>query len=391
MRRVDKLKAQVLQDIEGRRSELIDLSLRIHANPEHAFQEHKASGWLCEYLEHHGFKVERGLSRLTTAFKARYGKGKPAIAVLAEYDALPKLGHACGHNIIAAAAIGAGVASKIAVDELGGSVLVIGTPGEEVYGGKIIMLDNGAFSDVDAAMIIHPGSRDVATTEALACVSLDVDYLGKATHAAARPDEGINALEALILAFNNINSLRQHVKDKSRIHGIITRGGEAPNIVPEHTSATFLVRAADMQYLEELKTKVMDCFVASSVATGAKLEHKWGEVTYAPLRNNTMMAELFCQNMESAGRTMPMCDPCSHFGSTDMGNVSQAIPSIHPHVAIVSPEISVHSSQFAEAACSEAGHRGLLDGAKGMALTLIDLLADPEKMAQVKERFLQQQ
>ena len=388
---VDDLKSQVVQEIEARRSELQDLSLKIHANPELGFQEAKAAGWLCDYLEHNDFQVERGFAELETAFKSSYGTARPAIAFLAEYDALPELGHACGHNIIAAAAAGAGVAAKKAIDKLGGSVHVIGTPGEEVFGGKAIMVAKGAFNDLDAAMLVHPGSRDVATFEGLACVSLEVEYFGKAAHAAARPDEGINALEALILAYNNVNSLRQHVRERSRIHGIITKGGDAPNIVPGYTSATFLVRAADIQYLEELRGKVLDCFVAAAVATGARLQHKWGDITYTPLLSNPVLARLFCQNMDSLGRAMSMSDPLSRFGSTDMGNVSQVVPSLHPLVAIVPPETSVHSPQFAEAACSETGDHALLDGASAMALTLVDLLANPEIMAEVKQAFLQQQ
>ena len=387
----DDLRSQVVQEIEARRSELRDLSLEIHASPELGFQEAKASGWLCDYLEQNGFQVERGFAGLQTAFKASYGTARPAIAFFAEYDALPELGHACGHNIIAAAAAGAGIAAKKTVDKLGGSVHVIGTPGEEVFGGKAIMIGKGAFDDLDVAMIIHPSSRDVATFEGLACISLEVEYFGKAVHAAARPEEGINALEALILAYNNVNSLRQHVRERSRIHGIITKGGDAPNIVPEYTSAVFLVRAGDMQYLEELQQKVLDCFVAAAVATGARLEYKWGNVAYTPLRSNPVLATLFCQNMESLGRAMGMSDPLSRLGSTDMGNVSQVVPSIHPLVAMVSPEISVHSPQFAEAARSETGERALLDGAGAMALTLVDLLASPEMMAEVKEAFLQQQ
>jgi amidohydrolase len=388
---IDDLRSQVVQEIEDRRSELRDLSLKIHANPELGFQEVRAAGWLCDYLEQNGFQVERGFAELQTAFKASYGRVRPAIAFFAEYDALPELGHACGHNIIAAAAAGAGIAAKKTIDKLGGSVHVIGTPGEEVFGGKAIMVGKGAFDNLDVAMIVHPGSRDIATFEGLACISLEVEYFGKAAHAAARPDEGINALEALILAYNNVNSLRQHVRERSRIHGIITKGGDAPNIVPEHTSAVFLIRAGDMEYLEELRQKVLDCFVSGAVATGARLQHKWGDIIYTPLRSNPVLASLFRQNMDSLGRAMSISDPLSRFGSTDMGNVSQVVPSIHPLVAIVSPETSVHSPQFAEAARSDTGERALLDGAGAMALTLVDLLANPERMAEVKEAFLKQQ
>ena len=383
-----ELKKLVLEDIEAHRAELIELSLRIHANPELSLGEVKASGWLAEYLEGKGFEVERSFCALPTAFKASYGIGRPRIAFLAEYDALPELGHACGHNIIAASAVGAGIAARSAVEKLGGSILVIGTPGEEFYGCKAIMVTRGAFSEVDVAMMIHPGTKDVVAPSALACISLEAEFFGKAAHAAAYPDEGINALEALLLAFNNINSLRQHIREGSRIHGIITEGGEAANIIPAHSKAVFLVRAEDNEYLAKLKEKVLNCFIAASLASGARLEHKWGEVSYDPLRHNLALAQLFTQNMESLGRKVYSPD-ARRMGSTDMGNVSQAVPSLHPIVAITSPGVLEHTQGFTAAAASEAGHQGLLDGAKALALTGVDLLADREAIARVKENFLE--
>ncbi len=384
-----ELKKQVLEEVEAHRTELIELSLRIHADPELSLEEVKASGWLAEYLEGNGFEVEKHFCELPTAFKASYGLGRPRIAFLAEYDALPELGHACGHNIIAVSAVGAGIAAKIAVEKLGGSILVIGTPGEEFYGCKAIMVTRGAFSDVDVAMMIHPGTRDIVAPSALACSSLEIEFFGKEAHAAAYPDEGINALEALILAFNNINSLRQHIREGSRIHGIITNGGEAANIVPAHSKAVFLVRAEDKEYLAEIKEKVLNCFIAASLASGAILEHKWGEVSYDPLRHNPALAQLFTRNMEFLGRKVYSPD-ARRMGSTDMGNVSQAVPSLHPIVAIASPGVLEHTPGFAAAAASEAGHQGLLDGAKALALTGVDLLVERETIARVKEDFLQE-
>lgn len=381
------LKEKVLEEVEAHRTELIDLSLKIHANPELSIEESKALEWLAEILERNGFEVERAFCELPTAFKASYGRGEPRIAFLAEYDALPELGHACGHNIIAASAVGAGIAIKTAVNQLGGSILVIGTPGEEYYGCKAHMVRRGAFAEVDVAMMIHPGTKDVVIPPALACSSLEVEFFGKAAHAAAHPDEGINALEALLLAFNNINSLRQHIREASRIHGIITDGGEAANIVPAHSKAIFLVRATDEEYLAELRDKVLNCFIAASLASRARLEYKWGETSYAPLRHNLALAKLFTQNMESLGRKVYTPDP-QRAGSTDMGNVSQVVPSLHPIIAIAFPGVSEHSPEFAAAAASEAGHQGLMDGAKALALTGVDLLADREEIARVKEEFL---
>ncbi|MEE8598969.1 MAG: amidohydrolase, partial [Dehalococcoidales bacterium] len=333
--------------------------------------------------------IEQGICELPTAFMGSYGQGKPAIAILAEYDALPNLGHACGHNLIATCAVGAGIASKPAIDQFGGSILVIGTPAEELYGGKAIMADRGAFNNLDIAMMVHPGVHDTATTQSLACLALQVEFFGKAAHAAARPEAGINALEAMLQSFTAINSLRQHIKDKARIHGIITDGGEAANIVPAHSAGTFLVRAEDDTYLDELKQRVINCFAGAATASGARLEYKWGDIRYAPLRNNLTLAQLFSQNMQSLGRKMKLSDPGKAFGSTDMGNVSQLVPSIHPSVAIAPMEVVTHSPQFASAAASEAGIHGLLDAAKALSMTVVDLVANPEIVAKVKEEFRQ--
>jgi len=382
-----ELKAEVSRQVEQQRQELIELSLKIHANPELGFKEEKASGWLTSYLAGKGFQVENGIGNLPTAFKAAYGSSKPVIALLAEYDALPEIGHACGHNIIAASAVGAAAASRCIVDDYGGSVVVFGTPAEELFGGKVFMLKAGVFDGVDVAMIMHPGVRDTATTEALACIGLEVQFLGKAVHAAAYPEQGINALEAMILAFNAVNSLRQHIKNKARIHGIITHGGEAANVVPAYSAAAFLVRAMDNAYLDELKQKVLNCFEGAALATGARLDYRWGEVVYAPMKNNLALAKLFAQNLESLGRKVEPFEPHFGFGSTDMGNVSQLIPAIHPSVAIVLPNVLLHSSDFALAAASESGHEGLLVAAKALAMTIADLLSESQTLAKVKDEF----
>ena len=385
----ERLKASVIEEIDARCHQLSELSLKIHSNPEPGFQEVKAARWLTHYLKENGFSIEQGICELPTAFRGNYGQGKPAIAILAEYDALPNLGHACGHNLIATCAVGAGIASKPAIDQFGGSILVIGTPAEELYGGKAIMADRGAFNNLDIAMMVHPGVHDTATTQSLACLTLQVEFFGKAAHAAARPEAGINALEAMLQSFTAINSLRQHIKDKARIHGIITDGGEAANIVPAHSAGTFLVRAEDDAYLDELKQRVLNCFTGAATASGARLEYKWGDIHYAPLRNNLSLAQLFSQNMQSLGRKVKLSDPDKTFGSTDMGNVSQLVPSIHPSVAIAPMEVVTHSPQFASAAASEAGIHGLLDAAKALSMTVVDLVANPELVDKVKEEFRQ--
>lgn len=387
---IEKLKASIASEIDTQRHQLNELSLKIHTNPELGFHEVKATTWLTQYLEEKGFSIERGICGLPTAFRASYGQGKPAIAILAEYDALPGLGHACGHNLIATCAVGAAVASKLAIDQFGGSILVIGTPAEETYGGKVIMADKGAFNNVDMAMMVHTGVYDTATIQALANQSLEVEFFGKSAHAAARPEAGINALEAMLNSFAAINSLRQHIKSTARIHGIITDGGQAANIVPAHCAGNFLVRAEDNTYLDELKERVLNCFVGAATASGARLEYRWGKVRYAPMRNNLTLARLFRQNMQSLGRRMQLFNPNSAFGSTDMGNVSQLVPSIHPIVAIAPKDVLGHSPQFAEAAASETGIRGLIDAAKALAMTAVDLVINPNIATKVKKEFQQQ-
>ena len=383
---IENLKLKVKDSVEAQRQQLIRLSLNIHDNPELGFEEDKASAWLTGYLADNGFHIERGIVNLATAFRATYGQGSPRIALLAEYDALPEVGHGCGHNIIATSAVGAAVASKSIIDRLGGSVVVLGTPGEEVFGGKIDMVKAGAFEEIDVAMMVHPNILNMATIQTLACSSLDVEFFGRPAHAAAQPHEGINALEAMILAFTSINSLRQHIRSEARVHGIITDGGEAPNIVPAHSAAVFLIRATDNEYLAELQDKILNCFTGASLASGARLEYRWRDKTYAPMKNNATLARLFSQNLESLGRRVEVFDPHFGFGSTDMGNVSQLVPSIHPTIAIASPEVFIHTPEFAAAAASETGHEGLLDAAKAMAMTVADIL-QPGILDKIRQDF----
>lgn len=388
---LDRLKEAVRTEVEKHRGELIALSLRIHDNPELGFQEFQAMGWLTECLERNGFLIEKGIAGLETSFKATYGADSPVIGLLAEYDALPKVGHACGHNIIAASAVGAALALRVVVDQLAGKVVVVGTPAEELYGGKAIMAGRGAFSELDVAMIVHPGVKDTAISSALACQNLDVEFFGKAAHAAARPEDGINALEAMIQSYNAINSLRQHIREKARIHGIITDGGDAANIVPAHSAGCFLVRAEDDAYLETIKEKVLACFQGAATATGARLHYRWSDVKYAALHTNRALAELYARNIECLGRKITPREPGRGMGSTDMGNVSMIVPSIHPSVAIAPADVLGHSPEFAAAAASAEGHRGLLDAAMAMAMTAVDLLADQENMSKVRREFLREE
>jgi amidohydrolase len=382
-----KLKSIVIGEIDSEQDRLAELSRKLHDNPELAFQEHQAADWLAAYLETKGFSVEKSICDLPTAFRAVYGSGKPVIAFLAEYDALPGIGHACGHNLISASSIAAGVSVRRILDEIGGSVMVFGTPGEELYGGKAMMAVRGAFDDVDAAMITHPGGGNRVIMHTLAVQTLDVEFIGREAHAAAQPETGINALEAMILSFNAVNSLRQHVRDDARIHGIITDGGKASNIVPAYSAASFMVRAADEDYLDELEARVIDCFNGAAVATGAELKYKWGEVRYAPMLNNLTLAELFRNNFLSLGRDIPLGDTTIMNFSTDVGNVSQLLPTIQPLVSIAPEDVLIHSPRFAEAAAADDAFNCLLDAAKAMAMTAVDLLSDPALMRKAEDDY----
>ncbi len=383
---IENLKLKAKDGVELQRQQLIQLSLNIHDNPELGFKEEKASAWLAGYLEDNEFHVERGIAGVATAFRATYGQGSPRIALLAEYDALPKIGHGCGHNTIAASAVGAAVGSKPIIDRLGGNIVVLGTPGEEVFGGKIDMVQAGVFKEIDVAMIVHPGVRNVVTMQALACTGVEAEFFGQPAHASAEPHKGVNALEAMILAFTSINSLRQHIKEEARIHGIITDGGEAPNIVPAHSAAEFYVRAPDNEYLDELKSKVSNCLLGASTASGARLEYHWDDIAFDSMKNNETLAELFKQNLESLGRHVEAFNPEFGLGSTDMGNVSQVVPSIHPTIAIASPEVLGHTPEFAAVAASEAGHEGLIDAAKALAMTVVDIL-QPGMLDEIRQEF----
>jgi amidohydrolase len=383
----ERLKALAAEEVEAHRQELIDLSLRIHDNPETALHEEKASAWLCAYLESQGFQVERGICGLPTAFRATAGRGEPRVAFLAEYDALPGVGHGCGHNIIAVSAVAAGLGARRAIDSTGGSVSVIGTPAEEAVGGKVLMARQGAFEGLDAAMLSHPGSRDIVYARALACASLEVEYFGRESHAAARPEAGVNALDGLVLAYNAVAALRQHIRSSARVHGVITDGGQVANVVPDHSAGSFMVRAEDDTYLEELKAKVIACFEAGAQASGARLEYRWSENQLAAMRTNGPLADAFRINLAGLGR-QTSDRPSRALGSTDMGNVSALVPAIHPTIAVAPPKVSVHTREFAACAASEEGHRGLMDAARAMAMTAIDVLIDADLRRRMKEEFL---
>jgi amidohydrolase len=384
-----QLKQRAIDDIDSRRQELIDISLQIHANPEIAFEEVKSSALLADYLERNGFAVDRHVCRIPTAFRASFGSGEPRIGIIAEYDALPGVGHGCGHNIIGTASCAAGIAVRSLVEETGGTVLVIGTPAEEAAGGKVYMAARGAFDGLTCAMMVHPGNRNTAVAYALACLELDVEFTGRAAHAAARPEAGLNALDAMVAAFANIGLLRQQLRDSARVHGIITEGGQAVNVIPHHTAAKLLIRTEEDNYMDDvLKPKILACFEGAATATGCQLTHRWGEESrYKTVRTNMALAGAYKANIESLGRTVVDPESRRSMGSTDMGNVSQIVPGIHPAIAIAPWDVPIHTTDFREIAASEAGHQGLLDSAKALAMTAIDVLTDVQLRKDMADEF----
>jgi amidohydrolase len=386
---VETLKERVVAQVDARRQELVDLADAIHARPELGFQEFEAAALLTGLLAENGFRVERGVAGLETAFVAGLDGGAPGatVAFLAEYDALAGLGHACGHNLIAAAAAGAGLALKAVLPALAGRIVVIGTPAEEGGGGKALMVDAGVFDGVDAAMMIHPADSNLVGRLALTAYPVAVKFYGQAAHAAADPDLGINALDALLLTFNAINALRQHLRDDVRIHGIVTQGGQAPNIVPDYAEGRFSVRALDTPYAAEVVEKVRACARGAALATGARLEFEQIGPRYDARWPNPHLVACFKANLEALGRPVQVASGGERMGSSDIGNVSQVVPAIHPYVSIGPEGLIGHSSAFCDAAASPAGHQGMLDGAKALAMTAVDLLAAPANLAAARAAF----
>jgi amidohydrolase len=383
-----RLKESACAAVEAHREELIRISSAIHGQPEVAFHEFKSAALLGDTLAAHGFAVRRGVGELETAFRAEAQRNGavPTIAFVAEYDALPEIGHACGHNIIGTAAVAAGIGMQAVLGQLPGRVVVIGAPAEESGGGKIILLECGAFADVDAAMMVHPSSYTMVSRGSLASMRLTVEFTGKAAHAAAAPEDGINALEAVILAFNNVNALRLHLKGDARVHGIITRGGTAVNIIPDKAEAVFSVRAATQSYADEVLRRVIQCAEAAALATGAQLKPTV-RPGYAAMLPNNVLARLFAENWRSIGVEVREPRNGGGMGSTDFGNVSQALPGIHPYIAIATEDVAGHTIGFREASLSPAGHEGLMNAAKALAMTTIDLLARPDMLQASQQEF----
>ena len=387
----NKIHESIKQRIDEVSEELISASHAIHANPELAFKEFFACETLTNALEHHDIKTEKAVYSLETSFEAKLNTDSegPTVAILAEYDALPGIGHACGHNIIATSALGAALGLHAVVQELQGSVRLIGTPAEEKGGGKELMARNGAFEGIDAAMMIHPAGTNLASMPCICVAEVEVIYHGKSSHASAMPHKGINALDGLLLAYQAISNLRQHIRSTERIHGIITEGGSAPNIVPDRSAGQFYVRAADDKELAQLKPRVQSCFEAGAKGSGCEVEVNWANVDYLDLNTNWPLAELFQEHAESLGREFIPYEEAVKFGagSTDMGNVSHRLPSIHPMLAVAPPNVVIHNPEFAKWAASEKGDAAVIDGAKALALTAADFLLSTELQDRAKTAY----
>ena len=386
----DVAKQQMASEVEARAARLLGVSHQIHENPELCFEEYAAHDILCTVLEDEGLEVERSAYDLDTAFVARAGRGGPHIAVICEYDALPEIGHACGHNVIAAAGLGAGLAAATLADELGGRVSIIGTPAEEGGGGKCYLLERGAFEGVSAAMMVHPANHELSRMNAIAVEQLEVAYTGQSAHAAASPHRGRNALDGAVLGYMNVAALRQHIRPDERIHGIFTRAGDKPNIVPHEAAAEWYVRSPKLDSLAELRERVVACLEAGATAAGVDMDCRCKAPIYADMINNQVMLDLYTQNAENAGRVVREPQAAhSVVGSTDMGNVSYAVPSIHPIIKVAPNDVAIHTPEFAQYAKSQSGDQAVLDGAKIMAMTVADLWLDPEALDRAADELAQ--
>jgi len=393
---LDRLKTRVTDAVDRIAEDLWSLALQIHANPELAFKEEKAAAWLTALLERHGCRVERGVGGLATAFRAEVpGAGDgPTIAVMAEYDALPGIGHACGHNVIATAGTGAGAALAVVAAALPqtrlpyrGRVVVLGTPAEEGGAGKVRLMEAGVFRDVAAAMMIHPRCGTQVWRPSLGLMKAKVEYFGKAAHAASWPWRGVNALNAVIGLFNALDAMRQHLRPDARVHGVITVGGQQANIIPEYTAAEFYLRSLDKTYLQELRRRFEAAAEGAATATGCRVQVTVDPTIHDPLKPNATMAGLFERNLARIDFPVDPDDGQAGFGSTDAGNVSQAVPTIHPYIRTSPDGVPGHSREFAEHNATPLARSGMVAAAKALALTALDLLAEPAALEAARRDF----
>jgi len=353
---------------------LCDVSDWMYENPELGFQEFKTSKYLVDYIQNYSKPVNFPSHGLETAFDVTFGKEGPLSVICVEYDALPEIGHACGHNIIATASIGAGLGLKDIATKLGIRVKLLGTPAEEGGGGKIILINEGAFEDASCSMMIHPGYEDVVNPTFTTIEQYNVEFFGKDAHAAGAPDQGINALDAQIQLFVNASTYRQQMVQSNRMHGVISEGGFKPNIIPSYTSSEWYLRSLNEEGLNKLEQDFLNFVNAAAISTKCKSDVTSPDFRYKEILNNQTMYELFMNNCTEIGRDMPLQDPGNlGLGSTDMGNISFAMPSIHPMISIEANGAVNHQPEFADATTTKSGHKAIFDGAYGMGATIIDL------------------
>jgi len=380
-------KSTICSYIDDISDELIAVSHAIHENPELGYEEHFAHEQLTKVLIDKGLDVHKSAYEIDTAFEATAGKTGPVVALLCEYDALPGIGHACGHNIIAAAGIGAGLAASTLAETFNGQLRILGTPAEEGGGGKVRMLNRGAFESVEAVLMIHPADADLPNISSLAVQQLKATYTGKAAHAAAAPEKGINALDGAVLGYMGVAALRQHIAPDERLHGIFTNGGQKANIVPETAESTWYARSSTMDRLEVLKTRLVETLNGGAKSAGCEIQIEWINEPYAEVLDNTPILDAYMKNSESIGRVIKAPIGDGVVGSTDLGNVSHVVPSIHPMVKVAPEGTAIHTIDFEKWAKSEEADKGLLDSAKAMAMTVIDCWHDPSLLKQAKEFF----
>jgi len=385
---MDILKDHIKTEIESLTDDLFAVSEFLLANPETAYKEFKARDFLSSFLENRGFDVKKGVGDVETSFLARpsgCAQTRPTVALIAEYDALPVIGHGCGHNMIAAASLGAAIALRRILAEKAGGLILVGTPAEEGGGGKVFLAEAGIFKEVDAAMMFHPSSTNIPGKDMLGRIKFKVEFFGHTAHAAGSPDQGINALDALILAYSSINAFRQHLRPDGRIHGIITHGGDAPNIIPDYAAGLFYVRGASRSYRDELLERVKKCCEGAAMAIGCTFKLEILQPTIDPMKRNMALEAAVAANMENLGIEIEQDN--GRRGSSDIGNLSHYLPAIHPWLAIVGSEVAGHTTEFRDATISNRGKKTLINAAKILAMTAWDFLQSPELREKVKEDF----
>ncbi|WP_099156522.1 M20 family metallopeptidase [Virgibacillus ndiopensis] len=382
------MKHKLSEEIKKIEQQLWNMSDHLYHNPELGDQEFQSAQLLTNFLKEHQFIIETGIVNRSTAFKAEYKSEKPGptIAYLAEYDALPGVGHGCGHNLIGTMSVGAGVALSKLVDEIGGSVVVLGTPAEETNGAKVPMSAEGVFDNIDVAMILHPSDQSYVSGDSLAMDAIQYSYTGKSSHAAASPEKGINALDSVIQLFNGINALREHLPTDVRVHGIISEGGQAANVVPDKATAQFYIRAKERTYLNNVVEKINNIANGAALMTGATLEISNYELSYDDMKTNDALSKAFTKNLKQTD-SQTIHQAKQSYGSIDMGNVSQVVPAIHPYIGLHQPGIVAHTKEFADRTITTEGHQILINGALTLAKTGYDVLTDQMLLEAINGEF----